>query len=302
MTHNNRKPRRDIYQEITDRIIADLEKGVAPWNKPWSGGGPTLPRRHNGVPYRGINILALWAAAMEKRYRAPIWMTFRQAILLGGCVRKGEKGTLTVFANSLTLTETNEATGEETASDIHYLKGYTVFNVEQIDGLPQHYYPLPETFIPTASRIVHADAFFTATRANIRSGGSTACYVPRTDIIHMPYIDRFRDAESYYATLAHECIHWTRHPSRLDRDFGQKRFGDNAYATEELVAELGSAFICASLDLMPEARKDHASYIAYWLETFKADNRAIFSAAAHAQRAADFLHALQPEAASRLVA
>jgi antirestriction protein ArdC len=295
------KPRRDIYQEITSRIVAQFEEGTPPWRKPWTAVGGGVPLRHNGIPYRGVNILALWAAAMEKGYRSPIWMTFHQAILLGGCVRKGEKGTLTVFANALKRTATDEATGTETESQIHYLKGYTVFNAEQIDGLPQHYYAASLQSSHTPERIERAEAFFAATGAKVCSGGSTACYVMRTDLIHMPCIDTFRDAESYYATLAHECIHWTRHPARLDRSFGQERFGDDGYATEELVAELGSAFLCASLGLTPEPRADHASYIAGWLKALKDDTRAIFRAASHAQRAADFLHALQPEA-SRLVA
>ena len=135
--------------------------------------------------------------------------------------------------------------------------------------------------------------FFAATGANVVHGGSRACYVPSTDNIHMPCIEFFRDAESYYATLAHEATHWTRHPSRLDRDFGRKRWGDEGYAMEELVAELGAAFLSADLELTPEVRDDHAAYIASWIKVLKDDKRAIFTAASHAQRAADFLHGLQ---------
>ena len=290
---------RDIHKEITDQIISALEKGVRPWQRPWDAshleGRALVPLRHNGIAYRGVNILALWMASLAKGYRSPIWMTFHQALQLGGGVRKGEKGSLTVYASTLSRTETEDATGEETEAAIHYMKGYTVFNVEQIDGLPTHYYAAPEPRLDPVPRIARADAFFAATGADIRHGGNQAYYAIGEDRIQMPPIAAFRDAESYYATLAHECTHWTRHPRRLDRSFGQKRFGDHGYAVEELVAELGSAFTCAALDLLPEIREDHASYIAHWLAVMKADKRAIFTAASDAQKAADYLSALQPK-------
>jgi antirestriction protein ArdC len=176
------------------------------------------------------------------------------------------------------------------------MKGYTVFNVEQIDGLPEHFYAKPEPKGETVQRIESAESFFAATCASVVHGGSRACYVPRTDNIHMPCIDCFRDAESYYATLAHEATHWTAHPSRLAREFGRKRWGDEGYAMEELVAELGSAFLSADLDLTPKTREDHAAYIASWIKALKNDKRAIFTAASYAQRAVDFLHGAQPEA------
>lgn len=291
--------RRDLYQEITDKIVAQLEQGVRPWLKPWSaehlGGGVTLPLRHNGVAYRGINIVALWMQAAAMGYRAPRWMTFKQALDLGGCVRKGEKGTLTVYANTLRRSESDEASGEESEKEIHYLKAYTVFNAEQIDGLPGDYYATPAPKAGPKPRLAHAEAFFAATGARIVHGGAQAYYAHGSDHIQMPPFEAFHDAGSYYATLAHECTHWTKHEKRLDREFGRKRWGDEGYATEELVAELGSAFLCAALDLTPELRDDHASYLAHWLKVLKDDKRAIFSAAAHAQRAADFLHALQPK-------
>jgi antirestriction protein ArdC len=186
--------------------------------------------------------------------------------------------------------------GQEEPTEIHFLKGYTVFNVEQIDGLPESYYERPSPPRGGLETIEHADAFFRESGAWIEHGGSRACYVQGTDIIHMPCLDTFRDVESYYATLAHECTHWTKHPARLDRSFGRKRFGDEGYAMEELVAELGSAFLCAELDLTPETREDHASYIANWLTVLKNDTRAIFTAASHAQRAADFITGLQQAA------
>ncbi|MCC8978889.1 ArdC family protein [Bradyrhizobium acaciae] len=294
--------RRDVYQAITDQIIAELERGVRPWRKPWSAdhmaGKVLFPLRHNGIPYRGVNVLALWMASLAKGYRSPIWMTFKQALDLGGAVRKGERASLTVYANSITRTETNEATGEENSAEIHYMKGYSVFNAEQIDGLPTHYYVTPEPVADPVPRIARAETYFASLGADIRHGGADAYYAIGSDHIQMPPFEAFEDAESYYATLAHECTHWTRHPSRLDRDLGRKRFGDAGYAMEELVAELGSAFTCATLDLNPVLRGEHASYIDHWLKVLKEDKRAIFTAAAHAQAAADFLNARQPGAAS----
>jgi antirestriction protein ArdC len=293
----------DIYQRITDQIVTELEKGVKPWLQPWhaehAGGRITRPLRGNGVPYRGINILMLWSAAMDKGYAAPVWMTFKQAMELKANVRKGERGSLVVYADKILRTETDAATGEDSERAIPFMKGYTVFNVEQIDGLPEHFYAKPVPPTQTVPRIERVEAFFAATGANVVHGGSRACYIPSTDNIHMPCIDFFRDAESYYATRAHETTHWTRHTSRLNREFGRKRFGDEGYAMEELVAELGSAFLSADLDLTPEVREDHASYIASWIKVLKNDKRAIFTAASHAQRAADFLHGLQTSAATQ---
>jgi antirestriction protein ArdC len=295
---NNTQTRKDVYTRVTDRIIADLEKGVRPWVKPWNAqhaaGRIIRPLRHNGQPYSGINILMLWTASVAEGFVAPIWMTYRQATELGAHVRKGEKGNLVVYANSITRTE-ESGEGEQVEREIHFMKGYTVFNVEQIEGLPQHYYAKPEPkFSNAPDRIAHAEAFFAATGADIRQRGGQACYVQGGDYIQIPPIEAFRDAEGYYATLAHESVHWTKHPSRLERDLGRKQFGDEGYAREELVAELGAAFLSADLEITPEVREDHASYIGHWLKVLKDDKRAIFSAAAHAQRASDYLHELQP--------
>lgn len=290
-------PRADLYSTITDRILADLEQGVRPWFKPWSAGHTegriTRPLRHTGEPYSGINVLLLWSEAVAHGYAAPHWMTFKQALDFGAHVRKGEKGSLVVYASRIEKTETGE-NGEDTERSIPFLKSYTVFNVEQIDGLPERY--LAPAAPPPApmDRIAHAEAFFAATGSDLRHGGHQAYYAPALDYVQMPPFAAFRDAESYYSTLAHEHVHWTRHPTRLARDFGRKRFGDEAYAREELVAELGSAFLAADLRLTPEPREDHAAYIASWLKVLKGDKRFIVSAAAFAQRAADFLHGLQP--------
>ena len=295
------KEKSDVYTRVTDKIIAELEKGVRPWMKPWNAehaaGRITRPLRFNGQAYNGINVLMLWSAAMEKDFSAPIWMTFRQAQELGGNVRKGEKGELVVYANTLSRTEANDR-GEEVEHTIPYMKGYTVFNVEQIEGLPSHYYQLAQAVLDPVQRIEHAERFFAATGADIRHGGNQAYYAIGEDRVQLPPFESFRDAESYYATMAHEVTHWTRHPKRLDRSFGRKSWGDEGYAQEELVAELGAAFLCADLGITPEVRDDHVAYIESWLKVLKNDKRAIFAAAAHAQRAADFLNGLQANATS----
>lgn len=290
--------RADVYSRVTDRIVSELEKGVRPWLKPWSAAGvenrlPLLPLRHNGTPYRGINILLLWGEAIEKGYTRNIWMTYKQAEAQGAHVRKGEHGALVVYADRFTRTEENDK-GEEIEREIPFMKAYTVFNVEQIEGLPAALYepPAPRDTGHTMDLIAEAETFFTATGATFRHGGNRAFYAPAADFIQLPPAEAFRDAESYAATKAHELTHWTGHKDRMARAFGQ-RFGDRAYAFEELVAELGAAFLCADLGITPEPREDHAAYLASWLEVLKEDKRAIFSAAAHAQRAADFLHGLQ---------
>jgi len=292
---------KDVYARVTDRIIADLEKGIRPWMKPWraehAAGKITRPLRHNGTPYRGINILLLWGEAMAKGYTTPIWMTFKQALELDAHVRKGEHGSLVVFANTVTRTERDE-NGDDVERDIPFMKGYTVFNCEQIEGLPQHYYARPENPLPVSERIDDADRFVAGTRVTIQYGGNMAFYAPSRDIIQMPPFEAFKDKESFYRTALHELTHASGAPSRLSRDFGAKRFGDTGYSREELVAELGAAFLCADLGITPEIRADHADYIGHWLNVLREDKRAIFSAAAHAQRAEDYLHGLQPKPGS----
>lgn len=288
-------PRVDVYARVTAKIVADLERGIRTWARPWNAahaaGYICRPLRANGTPYRGINVLLLWCEAEDRGYTAPIWMTYKQAKALGAQVRKGETGSLVVYADRFTKTETNEK-GEEAAREIAFMKGYTVFNVEQIDGLPAHYTArsvAPATALP---RLEAAEAFFTATGADIRHGGNRAFYAPGLDRVQMPPRDSFRDAESYAATLAHELTHWTSHSSRLARELG-KRFGDEAYAAEELIAEMGAAFLCADLGITPEPREDHAGYLSHWLQVLKADSRAIFTAASRAEQAADYLHSPQ---------
>jgi antirestriction protein ArdC len=293
--------RPDLYTRVTAQIVEDLQRGVRPWTRPWSAdhlaGRISRPLRHNLQPYSGINVVLLWCEATARGFSAPIWMTFRQALELGGHVRKGEHGSMVVYANRITRTETSEQ-GEDVEREIPFLKAYTVFNADQVEGLPTTFYAKETPTLEPAKRIAHADAFFAATGAEVRHGGTSAFYAMPTDHVQMPPFETFADPERYCATLAHEATHWTRHPSRLDRDLGRQRWGDEGYAREELVAELGAAFLCADLGLELQPREDHAAYIASWLEVLRHDKRFIFSAASHAQRAADFLHGLQPRASS----
>lgn len=293
-------PRTDIYARITERIVAELEKGVRPWVQPWSvknaTGRITRPLRHNGEPYTGMNVLLLWSESMARGYAAPIWMTFKQARELGAHVRKGESSATVIYVSRFTRTGT-DARGDEVEKDIPFLKAYGVFNVEQIEGLPEHYYHRPAPFLDPVERIEHADRFFANTGAVIRHGGAQAFYSPSTDHIQMPPFETFRDAAGYVAVLSHETVHWTADSRRLGRDLSRYAKDRSERAREELVAEIGSALLCADLGIVPELepRPDHAAYVASWLAVLADDKRAIFQAAAHAQRAVTYLHGLQPE-------
>ena len=291
--------RTDVYSTITNRIVALLEAGTKPWTQPWQAGhaaGPvSRPLRATGEAYAGVNTLILWSFALERGYASPIWMTYRQAQALGGQVRKGEQSAPVVYAGELQRCDADAAPGEESDVTVRFLKSYRVFNVEQIDGLPQRFHEPAAPQIGPEARIAAADAFFAKLGADIRHGGGAAFYRPACDFIQMPAFESFRSPEDYYATLGHECTHWTRHATRLDRDFGRKRFGDAGYAMEELVAELGAAYLCADLGLTLKDREDHAAYIGSWLKVLRSDTRAIFTAAAHAQRAISYLHQLQDD-------
>lgn len=289
--------RADLFTRVTEKIIADLEQGVRPWVKPWAslhGDHVIRPLRINGEPYRGINVVLLWTAGFECGYRMPTWLTYRQAQLLGGQVRRGERGTPIVYAKPIQVDD--ERDGETTARHIAMLRFYTVFNVAQIEGLPlEHYAPVEER-PDIVERVGASLELVEATKAVVRYGGDAAFYRESTDDIHLPPFRAFADGESFAATLLHELLHWTKHGKRLARDFGRKRWGDEGYAMEELVAELGSALLCADLGVTPEIREDHAAYITSWLKVLRGDKRAIFSAAGYAQRAIDYLYDLHQQA------
>lgn len=301
MDRKSSKPRVDIYAKITDRIAADLEKGTRPWVKPWgaanAAGRIIRPLRHNGLPYQGINTLLLWSETIARGFVSPTWMTFKQSVELGGRVRKGETGSMVVYASRFTRTET-DARGEEVERGIPFLKAYTVFCADQIDDLPAQCYGNSAPVTDPVERIAHADAFFANTGAIIRHGGNQAFFNPLLDIVQMPPVESFQDAAGYYAILGHEMTHWAGSEKRLDRNLSRYSKDRSFRAHEELVADLGGCFLAADLGIVPELepRPDHASYLASWLTILKNDRRFIFAAAAHAQRAVTYLHGLQPDA------
>ena len=297
----SRSERFDLYQHVTDQIVAALDQGVRPWVKPWStehlAGRVSRPLRACGKNYRGINCLVLWLTATAKGYGSPYWLTYRQAVELGGNVRKGEHGAKVCYFDRITREAVDQNTGEATEQHIPFVKTYTVFSAEQCEGLPAHFTAAPAPVATPAfeeARLAHAEAFIAHTGADIRYGGDRACYSITTDRISMPPFAAFATADTFYSTVLHEIVHWTRDEKRLNRYCGRKAWGDEGYAMEELVAELGSAFLCADLSIGLTERMDHASYIESWLRVLRGDRRAIFQAAAMAERAADWLHACQP--------
>lgn len=285
----------DVYEEVTAQIIALLEAGTRPWSPRWASGMASLPLRHEGTPYRGINILLLWAASMARGYVNPHWMTYRQTAELGGQVRKGEKGNLVVHAGTFTPKDgetgepiTNEE-GEEASR--HFLKKYCVFNVEQIDGLDMSKFPAPQIAIKNRDeRDGELDEAFARWPVPYRKGGNSAYYSPASDSIAMPAFADFTTGNAFYATLAHECIHSSGHVSRLNRD-SLREYGKakEIRAIEELIAEVGAAMLCAQLGMEPTEREDHAAYLASWLTALRGDKRAIFRAATAAQAASELI-------------
>ena len=280
----------DLFQEITDRLIGQMESGIAPWNKPWNsalaGFEPSLPHNIAGRAYRGANVFWLMMVAQARGYESPVWLTFKQAQETGGSVRKGEKGTAVFFWHF--DRKLNEETGK--TEQTCWAKAYTVFNIAQCDGVkaPQ---AKPRT---QAETVAEADALICATGAIIKHGGDAACYIPSLDIVRLPDREAFASVDGYYGTAFHELGHWTGSEKRLNRQFG-KRFGDDAYAFEELVAELTAAFVNGALGLANPARTDHAAYLKHWMKILKADRRAFITAAGKAQAAADFILKAQTE-------
>ena len=285
------KAGRDVAAEITNLIISKLEQGVAPWNRPWrTHGAGARPLRHCGIPYTGVNVLYLWALADTRGYCSRYWMTYRQAEELGGQVRRGEQGAVSVYYSSFTKTETDRTTGEESEKNIRFLRHYIVFNADQIDGLPSHFYARPAADAPIApsERQAALDAYFDEIPADIRHGGNQAYFSPTFDYIQLPAPTAFRSMDHYASTRLHELGHWTGHESRLARTFG-KRFGDQAYAFEELVAEISAGLGCAELGLPNELHDSHASYVGHWLGILKSDKTAIIHAASKAEQAFNYL-------------
>ena len=292
-----KRERANLYDEVTATIIAELEAGRFPWVQPWGraeGTGPGLPRNALTTrPYSGINILILWGAVIEQGWPSQSWLTFRQALDAGGCVRKGERGVTVVYADRFTPEAEKEraARDGDDAKSVPFLKRFTVFNVAQCEGLREGLAsdpaPLPEReIIPLAEELIATSG------VDFRIGGDRAFYAPDPDFVQVPPQPAFYDQINYYRTSLHELTHATGHPKRLGRQL-LNAFGSKDYAREELVAEMGSAFLCASLGIVPTVR--HADYLAGWLDVLREDNRAIFRAASQASKAADWLLARYAE-------
>jgi antirestriction protein ArdC len=245
-----------------------------------------------GRRYSGINVLILWSAVIERGYVSQRWLTFRQALGLGGNVRRGERGTTVCYADRFTPRREEERARDEDrdARQIAFLRRFTVFNVEQCEGLPEELTRVVE--LPRERETIpQAEALIAETGADFRIGGSEAFYAPDADLVQVPPQQAFRKQINFYRTALHELGHWTGHSSRLGRDFSEA-FGSTAYAREELIAEMASAFVCSSLSITPTVR--HADYIGAWLDVLRADEKAIFRAASAASKAADYLLAFQP--------
>ena len=277
--------KRDLYQTVTDRIVAQMETGTMPWQKEWHVGTSIPMNAVTERPYSGINVLLFWASA-DAGYAKARYLTFKQAMDAGGNVRRGEHGTKVYYFKQLTVED--KASGEE--KQIPMLREYTVFNVSQCENLPDRV-AHGETMAPRNQdeREADADAFLSATGADIREGTGKPCYVPSRDFISLPAFTSFTSKPAFYATTFHELTHWTGAKSRLDRDM-HGRFGDHAYALEELVAELGAAFLCAEFGFDVVSRS--ATYLESWLKACKDNPRAIFTAASKASKAAEYLRGL----------
>lgn len=284
---NTSSPKGDLYSAVTQQIVEAIEAGATTFSYPWHT-VPGLPKNiTSDRTYRGINTVLLWLVGSAKGYATPHWATFRQWRELGYPVRKGEKSATIVFWKQLAAGEpTDAATGEVADQGRAFVaRAYHVFNAAQVEGFAPPELPV----LSEAERDAKADAFFSSLPIQVRHDQDSAFYVPATDSVHLPQFSRFKDANAYYATRGHESVHATGAKSRLDRDLAG-RFGSEAYAVEELIAELGAAFLCADLGLSVEPRPDHAGYIASWLKVLKNDSRAIFTAAGKAQAAVDWLH------------
>jgi antirestriction protein ArdC len=281
--------KREIYSEVSDRIVAELEAGAAPWIKPWSAtpGANTPCNAVTNRPYSGCNVILLWMA-QRAGYSTPRYLTFKQALELGGHVRKGERGFKVYFVKQLEIREDADV-GASTRL-VPMMRDYTVFNVDQCDGLPESVIAgKPMRVRNPDARDELADQFLGSTGADIREGQGEAYYLPGADFISLPRFEAFKNAAHFYSTAFHELGHWTGHKSRLARDL-RHRFGERAYAAEELVAELCSAFLCAEFSIDGDLR--HAGYIENWIGLLKADKRAFFTACSQASKAADYLRSL----------
>ena len=298
-----RRDRTDLYSEITHKIIAQLEAGRVPWVQPWGTAAAraslSMPQNAStGRTYSGINVLLLWGAVIERGFSGQSWLTFRQALSLGGNVRKGERGTTVVYADRF-VPEDEKRRARETGEDaqaIPFLKRFTVFNTDQCENLPEDV-AIAAPPVPTGLIEPHVEALIAATGIDFRIGGERAFYVPAHDYVQVPPPQAYFEPINWHRTALHEMGHATGHVSRLGRDFSGS-FGTKKYAFEELIAEINAAFCCASLGIAPTVR--HADYIGSWLEVLREDDRAIVRAASQAGKAADWLLAFAPDDAKSI--
>jgi antirestriction protein ArdC len=291
------KQRFDIHQHITDQLVSAIERGAGEFRLPWRRRKGNILRPVNIASkkaYRGVNILTLWATADEKGFSSGVWGTYKQWVEAGAQVREGEKSAYIVFYKEIAVASDGAGAGRDETDTRLFARATPVFAAEQVEGWTAPVIDAPATIITPIER---AEAFVAAIGATIRHGGSSAFYRPSTDSIQLPPREAFigsptsTAAETYYSTLLHELTHYSGHENRCNRQFG-KRFGDQAYAMEELVAELGAAFLCADLGVSDEPRVDHAQYLDHWLTVMEADKKAIFTAASKASEAAAYLAAL----------
>jgi antirestriction protein ArdC len=278
----------DIYERVTQQIIEAMERGAGSYRMPWHVTGAKSFAPMNVAskrPYRGINVLLLWLMAESHGYTSGEWATYNQWKALGAQVKKGEKSALIVFWKiSERNSEEREDQAEPASNRTILARGYHVFNSAQVDG----YSPKPARVLPESERIESAERFFARLGFTIKHGGNRACYSPAEDVIHMPPFSCFRDAVAFYSVLGHEAVHASGAAHRLNRDL-MPRFAEESYAMEELVAELGAAFLCSALGLANEPRQEHAAYLSSWLKVLRQDKRAIFTAASKAQKAVDWM-------------
>ncbi|MGY3610953.1 MULTISPECIES: ArdC family protein [unclassified Bradyrhizobium] len=289
--------RASLYDEITSKIIGELEAGRVPWMQPWGTAAAkaslAMPKSAaTGRQYSGINVLILWGAATERGFTGQSWLTFRQALSLGGHVRKGERGTTVVYADRFVPVDEKRRASEngQEAQAIAFVKRFTVFNIDQCDDLPSEIAttappPLPALIEPNVEYLIKA------TGIDFRIGGNRAFYVPAEDYVQVPPPQAYFEPINWHRTALHELAHASGHPSRLNRDLSGS-YGSKKYAFEELIAEISSAFSCASLGIVPTVR--HADYIGSWLEVLREDNRAIVRAASQASKVADYLLGFLP--------
>jgi len=294
----DRTNRQSLYGEVTSRIIAELEEGRLPWVQPWDSARCPCLMPHNAVSgrgYSGINVLILWCEAVERHFASQRWLTYKQALAAGGHVRRGEKGTVICYADRFTpRNEAEQARCEDReARTIAFLKRFVVFNLDQIEGLSERYAEEPVIPDPVMA-IAEVDRIIAATGADFRIGGDEAFYAPKQDYVQVPPQAAFHEPVNWFRTALHELGHWSGGKGRLDRDLTGK-YGSASYAKEELIAEMTSAFACASLGIQPTVR--HSDYIGSWLEVLRADEKAIFRAASAASKGADFLLAFGEDAA-----